>query len=148
MKNDTTNEIKTPEQTSYQKLLKTLDDEEKAYKYQIEVFERAKNIVDGILSVTTGNNVIVKENNEWGHGLLLELFEILSVRHKNFYIPDFLENLSDHVFNYTFLRDNTLRNWKKETLAKRGLDEYGIPLETPAEEISQPKAKTIVDDEG
>ncbi len=116
------------ELTSYQKLLVTLDDDAKAYEFKLKTLDRAQNLIGDILSVTTGNSIVTERNNEWGQGTLLELFEILSIRHKNFYMPDFLENLSDHLFSWSLTHDESIRNWKTKTLQERGLDEYGIEL--------------------
>jgi len=153
MTNNTTNKTENKELTSYQKLLIALDDDAKAYEFKVKTLDRAKNLIGDILAVTTGNSIVVENNSEWGHGNLLELFEILSIRHKNFYVPDFLENLSEYLFSWTFASDEANRNWKKKILAERGLDEYGIkldapfktekPLDSPAPETDQPKAKTL-----
>lgn len=142
MKTNATKTAKTVEEnkelTSYQKLLVTLDDNVKAYELKLKSLDRAKQIIGDILAVTTGNSIVTENNNEWGHGHFLELFEILSIRHKNFYMPDFLENLSDYLYSWTFTHDESNRNWKTKTLQERGLDEYGIELK---ETVSEPKVE-------
>jgi len=153
MTNNTPNKTENKELTSYQKLLITLDDDAKAYEFKVKTLDHAKNLIADILSVTTGNSVVTEDNSEWGHGNLLELFEMLLIRHKNFDVPDFLENLSDFLFTWTFTSDEANRNWKKKILAERGLDEYGIKLDaraetegqldSPAPKVEQPKAKTL-----
>jgi hypothetical protein len=154
-----TTKMENKELTSYQKLLLTLDDDTKAYDFKVKTLDRAKNLIGDILSVTTGNSIVTENNSEWGHGVFLELFEILSIRHKNFFVPDFLENLSDYLFTWTFASDAAVRHWREKTLAERGLDEHGIKLETPIEadspndapapeaqrQTEQPKAKTLAE---
>ncbi len=137
MKNNSTKKTKNKELTSYQKLLITLEDDAKAYEFRVKTLDHAKNLISDILSVTTGNSVVTEDNSEWGHGNLLELFEMLLIRHKNFDVPDFLENLSDFLFTWTFASDEANRNWKKKTLAERGLDEHGIKLDARAETEGQ-----------
>ncbi len=83
-----TNQTETKELTSYERLLRELDDDAKAYEFKAKSLDRAQNLIADILSVTTGNAVVTVDNNEWGHGNFIELFEILSIRHKNFYVPD------------------------------------------------------------
>ncbi len=134
MKNNTTNKTENKELTSYEQLCRKLDDEDFAYEFKLKTLDRAKNLIGDILSVTTGNSIVTENNSEWGHGVFLELFEILSIRHKNFFVPDFLENLSDYLFTWTFASDDAGRNWREKTLAERGLDEYGIKLEKPSED--------------
>ncbi len=147
MKNNTPTKTENKELTSYQKLLITLDDDAKAYEFKVKTLDHAKNLISDILSVTTGNSVVTEDNSEWGHGNLLELFEMLLIRHKNFDVPDFLENLSAFLFTWTFTSDEANRNWKKKTLAERGLDEHGIKLDAPAPEVKAEteysKAKTL-----
>jgi hypothetical protein len=133
MTNNTTNKTENKELTSYQKLLRNLDDDAFAYEFKVKTLDRAKNLIGDILAVTTGSNIVTEQNGEWGHGTLLELFEILTIRHKNFYVPDFLENLSDYLFTWTMTSDEANSNWRKNTLAERGLDEYGIKFDAPFE---------------
>ena len=137
MKNNTPIKTENKELTSYQKLLITLDDDAKAYEFKVKTLDHAKNLIADILSVTTGNSVVTEDNSEWGHGNLLELFEMLLIRHKNFDVPDFLENLSAFLFTWTFTSDEANRNWKKKILAERGLDEHGIKLDARAETEEQ-----------
>ncbi len=159
MKNNTTKQTENEELTSYEQLCRKLDAEDFAYEFKLKTLDRAKNLIGDILSVTTGNSIVTENNSEWGHGVFLELFEILSIRHKNFFVPDFLENLSDYLFTWTFASDAAVRNWREKTLAERGLDEHGIKLETPIEADSpidapaleaqtqpeRPKAKTLAE---
>jgi hypothetical protein len=128
-----TNQIETKKLTSYEKLLRELDDEAKAYEFKVKSLDRAKNLIGDILSVTTGNAVVTVDNNEWGHGVFVELFEILLIRHKNFYVPDFIENLKDYVYTWTLKYGEDHHNWEKAILADRGLDEYGIAFEKQVE---------------
>jgi hypothetical protein len=142
MKNNTPNKTENKELTSYQKLLINLDDDAKAYDFKVKTLDHAKNLISDILSVTTGNSVVTEDNSEWGHGNLLELFEMLLIRHKNFDVPDFLENLSDFLFTWTFTSDEANRNWKKKTLTERGLDEYGIPFQAEQPKVLAESEKT------
>ena len=152
-----TNKTENKELTSYQKLLITLDDDTKAYEFRVKTLDRAKALIGDILSVTTGSSVVTEYNSEWGHGHFLELFEMLSIRHKNFDVPDFIADLKEYLFTWTMKHDEEKRNWEKALLAERGLDERGIKLETPTEadnpinapepeverQTEQPKAKTL-----
>ncbi|MBA4121483.1 MAG: hypothetical protein H0X72_03325 [Acidobacteria bacterium] len=155
-----TNKTENKELTSYQKLLITLDDDAKAYDFKVKTLDRAKALIGDILSVTTGSSVVTEYNGEWGHGHFLELFEMLSIRHKNFDVPDFIADLKEYLFTWTMKHDEDKRNWEKALLAERGLDEHGIELETPIEADSlndapapeaqtqpeQPKPKTLAED--
>jgi len=157
MTNNTTNNTENKELTSYQKLLITLDDDTKAYDFKVKTFDRAKAIIGDILSVTTGSSVVAEYNSEWGHGHFLELFEMLSIGHKNFDVPDFVEDLKEYLFTWTMKHGEEKRNWEKALLAERGSDEYGIELEAPTEneklidapapevetQPEQPRAKTL-----
>jgi hypothetical protein len=152
-----TNKTENKELTSYQKLLITLDDDAKAYDFKVKTLDRAKALIGDILSVTTGSSVVTEYNGEWGHGHFLELFEMLSIRHKNFDVPDFIADLKEYIFTWTMKHDEDKRNWEKTLFAERGLDEHGIELETPIEadspndapapeaqtQTEQPKAKTL-----
>ncbi len=137
MKTNATKTAKTPEEnkelTSYQKLLITLDDDTQAYDFKVKTLDRAKALIGDILAVTTGNNIVTEHNSEWGHAHFLELFEMLSIRHKNFDVPDFIADLEECLFAWTMTHDEEKRNWEKALLARRGLDEHGIELETPIE---------------
>ncbi len=153
-----TNKTENKELTSYQKLLITLDDDTKAYDFKVTTLDRAKALIGDILSVTTGSSVTTETNSEWGHGHFLELFEMLSIRHKNFDVPDFIADLKEYLFTWTMKHDEEKRNWEIALLAERGLDEHGIELETPTEnekpidapevetQPEQPKAKTLAED--
>ncbi len=118
--NNTTkiNKMENKELTSYQKLLITLDDDTKAYDFKVKTLDRAKALIGDILSVTTGSSVTVETNSEWGHGHFLELFEMLSIRHKNFDVPDFIADLKEHFFTWTVKHDEGKRNWEKPFLPK------------------------------
>jgi hypothetical protein len=143
MKDTNQTETETKELTSYEKLLRELDDTEKAYEFKAKSLNRAQNLIADILSVTTGNAVVTVDNNEWGHGIFIELFEILSIRHKNFYVPDFIEDLKAYVYTWTFGHEEARRNWTESILADRGLDEYGIALEKQVETENNNKEKII-----
>jgi hypothetical protein len=159
MKNNTTNNTENKELTSYQKLLITLDDDKKAYDFNVKTLDHAKALIGDILAVTTGGSVVAETTSEWGHGHFLELFEMLSIRHKNFDVPDFIADLKEYLFTWTMKHDEDKRNWEIALLAERGLDERGIKLETPIEADSpndahapevkiqseQPKAKTLAE---
>jgi hypothetical protein len=154
-----TNKTENKELTSYQKLLITLDDDTKAYDFKVKTLDRAKALIGDILSVTTGSSVTTEYNSEWGHGHFLELFEILSIGHKNFDVPDFIADLKEYLFTWTMKYDEEKRNWEIALLAERGLDERGIELKTPIEadspndapapeaqtQTEQPKAKTLAE---
>jgi hypothetical protein len=133
MKDTNQTETETEELTSYERLLRELDDDAKAYEFKAKSLDRAQNLIADILSVTTGNDVVTVDNSEWGHGHFIELFEIVSIRHKNFYVPDFIENLKAYVYTWTFGHEEARRNWTESILADRGLDEYGIAFEKQVE---------------
>ncbi len=116
------------ERKPYTDLLKSLDDPETARKFKERQLIRAKDLIGDILSVTTGNSIVEGTNQEWGHGCLLELMDILQIRHKNFYIPDFISNLENHIFEWTMTYGESYGTWKKKMFAQRGLDAYGVKL--------------------
>jgi hypothetical protein len=116
------------ERQPYVDLLKSLDDEETARKFKERQIARAKDLIGDILSVTTGNSIVEGTNQEWGHACLLELMEILQIRHKNFYIPDFISNLENYIFKWTMTYGESYSTWKKKAFAQRGLDAYGVEL--------------------
>ena len=86
------------ERQPYLDLLKSLDDPETARKFRERQLIRAKDLIGDILSVTTGGNVVTENNSQWGHGCLLELLGIFEIRHKNFFIPDFISELESYIF--------------------------------------------------
>ncbi len=140
MKNNTTKKIKTPEEAKtedqrvaefhanrqpYLDLLKSLDDTEAARKFRDKQFARAKELLSGIFMVTCG--VFVKpDNKDWAQENLIELFEMFQIRHKNFSLPQFAEDLQEHIYRETISYSDASINWKRDILASRGLGEYGI----------------------
>ncbi|MDQ3712984.1 MAG: hypothetical protein M3388_12310 [Acidobacteriota bacterium] len=111
----------------YLDLLKSLDDLETAREFRDKQFNRATQLISHILMITCG--VFVEpENKDWAHEHLIEILEMFMVRHKNFDIPQFAEDLQEHIYIETMAYSKNSSNWKKAILAERGLDEYGIAL--------------------
>jgi hypothetical protein len=129
MKNITEKQTENQELNSRQILSKKLNDKEFAYEFYNKKLQRAKIIIDDILSVTTGFAVPTESGNEWGHQSLLELFGMFSIRHENFSRSQFTEDLQNHVFTWTKTHDEAHRKWQKEAFAARGFDEHGVEIE-------------------
>jgi hypothetical protein len=94
---------------------------------------RAKELIAQILMVTGGDSVVVgnlsPKEKEWGQHNLLELFEMLSLRHENFYIPDFVDELKAYLFSWTWDYSDSKNAWINEIMSQRGLDGDGNELE-------------------
>jgi len=147
MTNNTTKQTETKKPTNYEKLLKNLDDKDFAYEFKLKKLARAKDLIGDILAVTLGWSIITEKGNEWGQKSFLELFELITIRHKNFFVPDFIEELKHYLFTYSMKHDKEYNKWCKKSLAARGLDEYGIELEKQVESekpIDVPKIEAKV----
>jgi hypothetical protein len=81
----------TEEKTAYQLLLEKLDDKEFARQFTEEKQKEIEELLAQILMVTTGGCAVNGTCEEWGHENLFKIFDILKIRHKNFYLPDLLE---------------------------------------------------------
>ena len=73
------------------------------------------------------------ENRDWAHEHPIEILEMFMVRHKNFAIPQFAEDLQEHIYTETMIYSNNTSKWKRDVFAERGLDEYSVELKTPTE---------------
>ncbi len=124
------------DKNSHVVLLEKLNDKDFAREFFARRLERAKDGIEEILSVTLGWNVLAKNNSEWGHRILLEVFETLLIRHKNFSRSDFIEKLQKAIFDFTMTRDEAYRQWETESFAKVGLDENGVEIEADSEIVS------------
>jgi hypothetical protein len=131
MKDNKTTEKKIQEQklSSYQILREKLNDRDFAFRFQREKLQRCKDLIDDILAVCSGGAKVTGTNNEWANGHFLELFEIFSIRHENFERNDLFEHLGEHIYNgWTRNWLTEILEWRRQTLAERGLDERGIEL--------------------
>lgn len=101
----------TEEKTAYQLLLEKLDDQDFARQFTEEKQKEIEELIAQILMVTTGGCVVQGTAEEWGHENLFKIFDILMIRHKNFYIPDLLENLQHYLFSWTKKHSKAYREW-------------------------------------
>ncbi len=103
----------TEEKTAYQLLLEKLDDREFARQFTEEKQKEIEELLAQILMVTTGASVVNGTCEEWGHENLFKIFDILKIRHKNFYLPDLLENLQLYLFTWTSKHSEAYRKWSE-----------------------------------
>jgi hypothetical protein len=103
----------TEEKTAYQLLLEKLDDKEFARQFTEEKQKEIEELIAQILMVTSGVSHAERSDGaqEWGHENLFKIFDILMIRHKNFYIPDLLENLQSYLFAWTKKHSEAYREW-------------------------------------
>jgi hypothetical protein len=101
----------TEEKTAYQLLLEKLDDADFARQFKEEKQKEIEELLAQILMVTTGASVVNGTCEEWGHENLFKIFDILKIRHKNFYLPDLLENLQSYLFTWTNKHSEAYREW-------------------------------------
>jgi len=102
----------TTEKTPYQILLEKLDDEDFAERFFAEKQKEAEYLLADILGVTSGASEVVKINDDWGQKALYQVFELLSIRHKNFYLPDFISNLQEFLFRWTWEYSERHLRWR------------------------------------
>ncbi len=101
----------TEEKTAYQLLLEKLDDQEFARQFKEEKQKEIEELIAQILMVTTGASIVQGTVEEWGHENLFKIFDILQIRHKNFSVPDLLENLQGYLFTWTMKHSEAYREW-------------------------------------
>ncbi len=111
----------------YLDLLKSLDDNLTAQKFRDKQLNRAKELLSYIFMVTSGA-FVAPDNQDWAHEHLIEILEMFMVRHENFERSQFAEDLQECIYRETFAYSDTSIDWKKDVLAKRGLDENGVEL--------------------
>jgi hypothetical protein len=99
------------EKTAYQQLLEKLDDQDFARQFREEKQQEIEELIAQILMVTTGASVVNGTCEEWGNENLFKIFDILKIRHKNFYIPDLLEELQHYLFVWTNKHSKAYREW-------------------------------------
>jgi hypothetical protein len=114
----------TEEKTAYQLLLEKLDDRDFADKFKEEKQKEMEELIAQILMVTTGASVVQGTVEEWGHENLFKIFDILQIRHKNFSVPDLLENLQHYLFAWTMKHSEAYRKWSS------ALESDGDTIET------------------
>jgi len=134
----------------YLDLLKSLDDRLTAQNFRDKQLNRAKEILSYIFMVTSGA-FVAPDDQDWAQEHLIEVFEMFQIRHKNFELPQFAEDLQECIYRETFAYSDNSSDWKKDILAKRGL-ENGVELsETTHKSVldlsEQPEVETETDDE-
>ncbi len=117
------NDTKTPELNAHQKFMKKLDDKYVAFKFQRQKEQEIKDLIDDILSVTTGNSVVTEMGSEWGHRNLFRIFEIFMIRHENFHRSGLAENLQRYLFHWTIQHDKSLIEWFNKIETNEALEE-------------------------
>ena len=78
------------------------------------------------------------DNKYWAQEHLIEIFEMFQIRHKNLELGQLAEDLQEHIYRETLAYSDVSIDWKKDVLAKRGLDEYGV-------ELSKTSDKSVLD---
>jgi len=101
------------EKTEYQKLRKKLDDKDFARKFFNDKEAEAKELIESILSITLGWDVLTESGNEWGHKTIFRVLDLFTIRHKHFDRAQLAENLQTHIFHFTIKHDDTFREWSK-----------------------------------
>jgi hypothetical protein len=122
----------TEEKTAYQLLLEKLDDQEFARQFREEKQKEMEKLIAQILMVTSGVSHATSGDGvqEWGHENLFKIFDILKIRHKNFYLPDLLENLQLFLFTWTSKQSEAYREWSSALESDADTNET---QETPGE---------------
>jgi hypothetical protein len=113
----------TEEKTAYQLLLEKLDDKDFARQFTEEKQKEIEELLAQILMVTTGASVVQGTCEEWGHENLFKIFDILMIRHKNFFIPDVMENLKFYLFTWTKKHSEAYREWSGALESDQSTDE-------------------------
>ena len=91
----------TTGKNNYQILLEKLNDKAFAKEFKEQAKKDACELLDDILVACSGD-LIVENNDDWGVKAMVKLIDILSIRHENFYVPDFAAYLQQHIFeNHT-----------------------------------------------
>ena len=118
-----------------------LDDEQNAYKFYDEKKERAKELIDGILRLTSG--AFKTDDADYGAKNLVEILEMFMIRHKNFSRSDFAEDLQSIIYDETMAKSDSYYDWRKELFDGQGLDDDGEPL--PEKQETEKEVPNILD---
>ena len=116
----------------YSELLKSLDEPETARHFRDKKFKQATELL-GELFAGTCPDLIPPENRDWAQELMIEFLEIFQIRHANFDRSQLAEDLQDYTFRESMSYFRRYMGWKRDTLAERGLDEYGVEFEEEPE---------------
>ncbi len=120
-----------------------LEDKSNAQKFFDEKLKRAKDLTDSIFMITSGAFERTDDNPDWAHEILVELFTIFQIDHKNFSMLDFLEDLKTIVFTQSHEYDGATGEWKERILTKVGLNEDGFDLEQFPQETTETEDKPL-----
>ena len=108
-----------------------LDDKTNAYLFFEGKKAIAREIIENIFSVTSGQSAR-PDDKDWVLKQLALLFETFTIYHKNFDSQSYANDLQDIAYDTSFRRFNAYLKWKRKAFADCGLDEDGETL--PAEE--------------
>ncbi|HEY0049982.1 MAG TPA: hypothetical protein VGB68_11880 [Pyrinomonadaceae bacterium] len=118
-------------QENYRALLTSLDNPEFAHEFKVRKLDRAKWLLQEIFGVCDRVSV-APDVEDWAQANLMEIFELLLIRHDNFQVNDFVEDLQHLIFENTKSHGAAYRHWSSSLAAERGLDTNWLETEPPS----------------
>ena len=128
-----------------------LDEHEKRYEERKQKTDRAKALLDDILSACEGSG-IGNENADWATRGLLEILELFTFNKNSKVTPqDMAEDLQRHLFTWTFKHGDAYSQWRDDYFSGKWyaeLNEEKESSDAPEAQTQpeQPKAKTLAED--
>ncbi len=127
-----------------------LDEHEKQYEERKQKTDRAKALLDDILSACEGSG-IGNENADWATRGLLEILELFTFNKNSKIIPqDMAEDLQHHLFTWTFKHGDAYSQWRDDYFSGKWYAELNEEKESSdapeaQTQSEQPKAKTLAE---
>lgn len=127
-----------------------LDEHEKQYEERKQKTDRAKALLDDILSACEGSG-IGNENADWATRGLLEILELFTFNKNSKVTPqDMAEDLQRHLFTWTFKHGDVYSQWRDDYFSGKWYAELNEEKESSdapeaQTQTEQPKAKTLAE---
>lgn len=128
-----------------------LDEHEKRYEERKQKTDRAKALLDDILSACEGGG-FGNENADWATRGLLEILELFTFNKNSKVTPqDMAEDLQHHLFTWTFKHGDAYSQWRDDYFSGKWYAELNEEKESSdapeaQTQTEQPKAKTLAED--
>jgi hypothetical protein len=107
-----------------------LNDSNNAWKFYQDKLNTAQELMEQIFMVTSGHELVDRsvKQTDWAQENMLMIFEMFMIRHKNFNVRSFTEDLQQRIFISTKDRSEAYSKWRAQVFTGQGLDDDGEPL--------------------